>query len=81
MATTYPQEVKDAAKFMWLRKVSPKEIADKLGLNSVRVLYQWADKGGWNAMLQHETVEQATSRQLIRIIEKEGKTDDDFKEI
>src|SRR5690554_866028 len=81
MSTTYPQEVKDAAKFMWLRKVSAKEIAEKLGLNSVRVLYQWVDKGAWNAMLQHETVEQATSRRLIVLVEKDDKTDADFKEI
>ena len=81
MATKYPQEIVDAAKFMWLRRVPPKEIADKLGLNSVRVLYQWVEKHAWNAMVQHETVEQATSRRLIALIEKDEKTDGDYKEI
>jgi len=66
---------------MWLRRVSAREIADQLNLNNVRVVYQWAEKGNWEEMLQHETVEQAAARKLIALVEKENKTDADYKEM
>ncbi|WP_444901708.1 terminase large subunit domain-containing protein [Microbulbifer sp. SSSA007] len=78
---TYSDEIKQAAKIMWLRRLSAREIADQLNLNNSRVVYQWAEKGQWDEMLQHETVEQATSRRLIVLIEKPNKTNEDFKEI
>ena len=78
---TYPEEIKESAKLMYLRRCSVKDIANKLSLNSTRVVYQWAEKFNWNDLLQHETVEQATSRKLIQLIEKENKTDADYKEI
>ncbi|MFA0810836.1 terminase large subunit domain-containing protein [Microbulbifer epialgicus] len=78
---TYSDEIKTAAKLMWLRRMSAREIADQLNLNNARVVYQWAEKGNWEAMLQHETVEQATSRRLIGLIEKPQKTKEDFTEI
>jgi len=77
----YSDEIKVAAKMMWLRKCSAKEIAQELNLNSARVVYQWAEKGHWDDMLQHETVEQATARRMIVLVEKPNKTDDDYKEI
>lgn len=79
--SVYPDEVKTAAKMMWLRRMSAREIAAQLNLNSMRVVYQWAEKGRWEEMLQHETVEQATARQLIVLVEKPNKTDADYKEI
>lgn len=66
---------------MWLRRISAKEIAAQLNLNSVRVIYQWAEKGHWEEMLQHETVEQATARRMIVLVEKPNKTDEDYKEL
>ncbi|MCO1336013.1 terminase family protein [Microbulbifer sp. OS29] len=78
---TYSDEIKTAAKLMWLRRVSAREIAEQLNLNSVRVVYQWAEKGHWEDMLQHETVEQATTRRLIALVEKPNKTKEDFTEI
>lgn len=77
----YPQEIKDAAKFMWLRRVPVKDIKEKLNINSERVIYQWAERQSWDALLQHETVEQASTRRLIALIEKEDKKDSDYKEI
>ncbi|MGH1374411.1 MAG: terminase large subunit domain-containing protein [Cellvibrionaceae bacterium] len=77
----YPQEVKDAAKFMYLRRVPVRDIASQLNLNNARVVYQWAEKGDWDAQLRHETVEEATARKLIVLVEKEDKTDQDYKEI
>ncbi|WP_299594325.1 terminase family protein [uncultured Microbulbifer sp.] len=77
----YPDEIKTAAKMMWLRRVSAREIAEQLNLNNVRVVYQWAEKGNWEEMLQHETVEQAAARKLIALVEKDNKTDADYKEM
>ncbi|WP_226648154.1 terminase large subunit domain-containing protein [Microbulbifer variabilis] len=78
---TYSDEIKTAAKMMWLRRVSAREIAEQLNLNNSRVVYQWAEKGHWEEMLQHETVEQATARRLIVLVEKPNKTKEDFTEI
>lgn len=77
----YPQEVKDAAKIMFLRQVPVRDIRARLNINSDRVIYQWAQKGNWQDMLQHETVEQITARRLIYLVDKNNKTDDDYKEI
>jgi len=77
----YPQEVKDAAKMMFLRQVPVRDIKERLNLNSTRVVYQWAEKNHWDEMLQHETVEQATARRMIYLVEKQQKSDDDYKEI
>ncbi|WKD48349.1 terminase large subunit domain-containing protein [Microbulbifer spongiae] len=79
--TSYPQEIKIAAKLLWLRRLSAKEIAEQLNLNNARVVYQWAEKGQWEALLQHETVEQATARRLIALAEKPNKSAEDYKEI
>ncbi|WP_299945946.1 terminase family protein [uncultured Microbulbifer sp.] len=79
--TSYPQEIKTAAKMMWLRRLSAKEIVEQLNLNNVRVVYQWAEKGQWETLLQHETVEQATARRLIVLAEKPNKSSEDYKEI
>lgn len=77
----YSEEIILAAKLMYLRKVSVKDIAAELNLNSRRVVYQWCEKGCWDEMLQHETVEQATARQLIKLVEKPKKTNEDYTEL
>ncbi|WP_445357296.1 terminase large subunit domain-containing protein [Microbulbifer sp. ANSA002] len=77
----YSEEIKTAAKLMWLRRLSAREIAEQLSLNNARVVYQWAEKGHWEEMLQHETVEQATARRLIVLVGKPNKTKEDFTEI
>jgi uncharacterized protein YjcR len=77
----YPDEVKTAAKMMYIRRTPVREIKTALGMNSERVIYQWAEKGHWDEMLQHETVEEAACRQLIRLIEKPVKDDADYKAI
>ncbi len=66
---------------MYVRRCSVRAIVEELGLNNGRVVYQWAEKGLWDDMLNHETVEEATTRKLIKLIEKETKTDADYKEI
>lgn len=79
--TTYSDEIKTAAKLLWLRRASVKEITERLSLNNPRVVYQWAEKEGWEAQLQHETPEQATARRLIMLVEKPDKNTEDYKEL
>ena len=81
MATTYSPEIKDAAKLMYLRRCSVRNIKDELNLNSERVVYQWAKAGEWENLVSHETVEQATSRKIIALVEKPNKTDADYREL
>lgn len=81
MASRYPDEIKHAAKILYLAKHKPKEIADQLKINSARVVYQWAEKYNWDAMVKHESVEEAISRRIVLLTEKERKTDQDLKEL
>lgn len=80
-ARGYSDEIKNAAKIMYIRRHPVRVIKEELGINSERVIYQWASKGEWDNMLHHETVEEATSRKLITLIEKSPKNDADYKEI
>ncbi len=77
----YSQEVKDAAKMLFLRKSTPAEIQKELKLGSVRVVYTWIAKFNWEDQLQTETIEQAISRRYCFLIDKPNKIDRDFKEI
>ncbi len=81
MTQAYSDEIRTAAKLMYLRRCPVRQIADDLKLNNVRVVYQWVKSGNWDSLLQHETVEQAASRKLIALIEKNTKDDADYKEI
>lgn len=77
----YSEETKVAAKSLWLKRWSANDIQRELNLNNARVVYQWAEKGHWNDILTHETAEQAATRRLVLLIQKEDKTEKDFEEI
>lgn len=48
---------------------------------SERTIYNWREKFGWDDLREHESVEQAISRQLILLAEKPKKTASDFDEM
>lgn len=77
---TYPQEIKDAAKKLFLRRYSVAEIGDMLNV-PVRTLYSWASTDNWDDLLSHETVEEAYSRRLAILVEREDKSTGDLKEL
>ncbi|ABC27307.1 Mu-like prophage FluMu protein gp28 [Hahella chejuensis KCTC 2396] len=81
MSSRYPPEIIEAAKGLFLRHITPAEIQQQLGINNVRVIYQWIERHNWKDMLQHETVEQATARRLIHLVEKTNKVAVDYQEI
>ena len=80
-AHVYSDEVKHAAKLMYMRRIPVRDIKTQLNLNNVRVVYHWAKAGHWDALVAHETVEEATSKRLIYLVNKDNKSDDDYKEI
>jgi len=79
-ARQYPEEVKTAARGLYLRRYTVAEISDALNVPR-RTVYHWADTADWDAMLTHELPEQAMSRRLAILVERDGKTPQDLKEI
>lgn len=77
----YSDEIKEAAKILYLKKWKPKEIKQQLNLNGERIVYYWAAQYHWDDLMQGESVEQAISRRIILLAEKESKTEFDLKEL
>ena len=72
----YDDEVIYAAKFLYLKKYTPKEIAEELGLNSSRPIYYWAEKYNWRNLISESGIEE-----LITLTERENKSDQEIKEL
>ena len=81
MAKRHPQKTVDTAKYMFMQKHTVREIKESLNLNSERLVRQWIAKFRWNDLLSHETAEQAVTRRLCLLAEKDNKTDLELKEI
>ncbi len=77
---TYPPEIQDAAKRLYLRRHKAREIAELLNA-PLRTIYDWRTKGGWDDLLVHETAVESLTRRLSLIAEKEEKTKNDLAEI
>ena len=67
----YSIEVKEAAKRLYLRRASVKEIQAQLKLPNVRIIYYWIRQGGWDDMLTDEEPVTAVSRRITLILEKQ----------
>lgn len=76
----YAEEVRDAARALYLKFNTPKEIAASLGL-PVRTVYNWAIRGKWNEMLPAESVEVAIARRVERLTTKDGKNELELEEL
>ena len=48
----WPDEIRTAARSLYLRRYAVSEIADMLSV-PVRTLYNWADSGRWDDLLSH----------------------------
>ncbi|MGG7596776.1 terminase large subunit domain-containing protein [Pseudomonas sp. WC1] len=66
----YSIEVKEAAKRLYLRRASVKEIQAQLKLPNVRIIYYWIRQGSWDEMLTDEEPVTAVSRRITLILEK-----------
>ncbi|EJG1272420.1 terminase family protein [Vibrio parahaemolyticus] len=77
----YSDEIREAAKRMYIRGVLPKEIAAELSLNSSRIVYTWAEKFGWDLLVNDLSVEEMINRRLAVLIDKDEKSDQQLKEM
>ena len=66
----YPTEVKEAAKRLYLRRCSVREIQAHLKLPNKRIIYYWIRQGSWDEMLTDEEPVSAVSRRITLILEK-----------
>jgi len=77
----YTKEIRDAAKSLYMRTWTPKEIAAELKLNSDRIIYYWADRYGWRDSLRENTIEESIARRVETLLELPEKTDQQLKEM
>ncbi|XHF32831.1 terminase family protein [Pseudomonas chlororaphis] len=78
----YPTEVKEAAKRLYLRRCSVKEIQAHLKLPNIRIVYYWIRQGGWDEMLTDEEPLSAVNRRITLILERiDPLTDAELKEL
>ncbi|MFM5618304.1 terminase, partial [Aeromonas veronii] len=77
----YPEEIRNAARGLYLKRWTPQEIKDELGLNSCRVVYFWAEKYGWRDLLTEEAVEDAIARRVQSLLGREKKTSAELDEL
>ncbi|GFM34217.1 terminase large subunit domain-containing protein [Desulfovibrio subterraneus] len=76
----YPAEVKEAARGLYCKRYSIREISRTLGIPR-RTVYHWVDAEAWGDMLSHEGVEDAAQRRLVLLITRDDKTKADLQEI
>lgn len=69
----YPTEVKEAAKRLYLRRCSVKEIQAHLKLPNKRIIYYWIRQGSWDDMLTDEEPVTAVSRRITLIMENRAR--------
>ncbi|WP_411705638.1 terminase large subunit domain-containing protein [Edaphovirga cremea] len=75
----YSDEIKDAARSLYIKRWTPKDIARELNL-PVRTIYHWSDKGQWDSMLPLESVEESLSRRINQLGPRENKTQLEIEE-
>ncbi len=68
----YSPEIRQAARALYIKAWTPREIADELNLNSDRIIYYWADKFGWRDMLREQTIDEAIANRIQTLLEIEN---------
>lgn len=76
----YPEEIKQAARGLYWRRYTVAEISETLNVPR-RTIYHWATVGDWDALLTHETAEEAVQRRLALLAERDPKTPGELKEL
>ena len=67
---SYPIEVKEAAKRLYLRRCKPRDIQAQLNLPNIRIVYHWMEQGCWEEMLADEEPLTAVGRRITLVLEK-----------
>lgn len=69
------------ARYLYLKKFTPQEIAKELGLNSPRPVYYWAEKYQWRNLIGESGIEELVALRIATLIEREHKTAEELKEL
>lgn len=77
---SYPDEIRQAARGMYLRRYSATEISEALNVPR-RTVYFWISQGQWDDLLAHEAPEEAAQRRLTILLERDNKTPGELKEV
>ncbi|SHO57881.1 terminase ATPase subunit family protein [Vibrio quintilis] len=70
----YSPEIRQAARALYLKAWTPREIAAELKLSNDRIVYYWADKYGWRDMLREQTIDEAIFNRIQTLLELENPT-------
>lgn len=76
----YPEEIKQAARGLYWRRYTVAEISETLNVPR-RTVYYWASEDDWDALLTHETAEEAINRRLALLAERDPKKPGELKEV
>lgn len=77
----YDDEIIYSARFLYLKKYTPKEIAKELGLDSARPIYYWAEKYNWRNLISEGGIEEMIALRILTLTDRENKTDQEIKEL
>ncbi|MBE2898610.1 terminase [Pasteurellaceae bacterium 20609_3] len=80
-SSQYSDETIYAARYLYLKKYTPAEIANELGLKSPRPIYYWAEKYQWRNMLGERGVEELIALRIMALSDRENKSDQEIKEL
>lgn len=76
----YTQEQKEEARKLYLTGMTVPEIEVQLSIHR-RSIYDWAKEESWGEVLNGVTALYAANRRLLHLIDRENKTETDFREI
>ncbi|EEZ5180811.1 hypothetical protein C3U89_002921 [Escherichia coli] len=76
----YSDEIKEAARSLYLKRWHPRDIAAELGIPP-RTVYHWCDVGQWATLLPAESVEDVIARRIDVLTGREGKTECELAEL
>lgn len=77
----YNEDLIFEARYLYLKKYTPQEIAKELGLNSPRVVYYWAEKYNWRNLINEKGIEELIGLRILALIERENKNEAELKEL
>ncbi|HEO9045947.1 TPA: terminase family protein [Enterobacter kobei] len=76
----YPDELRFSAKSLYLRRMTPKDIAEELQIPA-RTVYNWSKKYQWANLLAPESIEEAITRRYATLSPKNNKTALELEEL
>lgn len=77
----YSEETIFEARYLYLKKYTPAEIAKELGLNSARPIYYWAEKYNWRNLINEQGIEEMIGLRILALIDRENKSEQELKEL